>query len=122
MVAAPRSRPRVARTDTVSLLPFAVYTSSRRGFAAIAFGWSPVSGLVAADSDSCRTAAWRAVSITVTDRPSQLVTYALWPVRSKATPYGCWAVPRSITAVTPFVAGSITVTVRPGGLVVPAGP
>ena len=44
------------------------------------------------------------------------------PVRSKVTPSGCAAMPRSITFVTALVAGSITVTVWPGGFVSPARP
>src|SRR5262245_63341096 len=49
IVAASRSR-RVSITETVSLLEFAVYASSRRGFAAISLGWSAWSGSVAGES------------------------------------------------------------------------
>ena len=90
--------------------------------AAIAEGWSAWSGSVAGESVICRSVVSFAVSITETERPSHCVTYALRPCRSNATPNGWAATPRSITDVTPFVAGSITVTVRPGGLVAPARP
>src|SRR5215217_6771460 len=109
---------RVSITDTV--FEFAVYTSSCRGLAAIADGWSACSGLVADDSGIWRIAVSVAVSTTETARPSHWVTYAFLPPRSNVTPNGCAAAPRSITDVTAFVAGSITVTVRPGGLLAPA--
>src|SRR5829696_173213 len=88
----------------------------------MAEGWSACSGLVEGESEIWRTVASLAVSITDTDRPNHWVTYALRPRRSNVTPNGCAAAPRSITDVTAFVAGSITVTVRPGGLVAPARP
>ena len=47
------------------------------GLAAIADGWSAWSGSPAGDSRIVRTTRWAPVSITATERPVQLVTYAV---------------------------------------------
>jgi hypothetical protein len=114
-IVATRRSVRVSRTETVSLFAFAVYTSSRTGFAAIALGWSAWNGFASGESTISPTFCCAAVSITATERPAHWVTYALVPWRLNATPSGSRAAPRSMVAATTPAAGSITFTLWPGG-------
>ena len=56
-----------------------------------------------------------AVSMTDTERPTQFVTYAFVPSLLNATSIGSSGLPKSIFRVIFPVAGSITMTVWPGG-------